>query len=155
MIRRTPHRHASPTALLCALALAGCQLLGPDVPSTDPATVRLVTRLPATGDPAELTAAAVDGDTLALGVAYSGGCNEHDWTLYATRSFTLSTPPRTRLTLVHEDHDDACDAYLQDALRFDLRPALRAWRRDVNGPIELELVVAGSPAEPLRVPATL
>lgn len=56
-------------------------------------------------------------DSLHVKVGYSGGCNDHDFTLrHEVRSDT------TRLWLVHDDGGDTCEAYLYDDLRLYVPP---------------------------------
>lgn len=146
---------ASLAVSLAVLLLAGCELLGPARPSPAPPAVIVTDEAPPPGDPADLRTATLTGDVLMLGVIFAGGCARHAWTLYANTRFTLSTPPVTTLTLVHDAGADRCEALLRETLHFDLGPALARWRRDATGPLLLEIVVEGQAAPPPRIPLTL
>ncbi|NKB70059.1 MAG: hypothetical protein GKR89_23550 [Candidatus Latescibacteria bacterium] len=77
---------------------------------------------PGLHDPFELRGLSIDGYTLSVEVAYSGGCQYHDFQLWATPATTRSQPPGQPLQLTHNANGDACEAYLQETRRFDLAP---------------------------------
>ncbi len=58
--------------------------------------------------------------TLSIRVEYSGGCEDHDFELWASPFFEKSDPPRKRLFIKHEDNGDACRSVIEDTLRHDL-----------------------------------
>ena len=68
------------------------------------------------------TVGTLKSDTLALRVAYGGGCAEHQFRLYGSSTFKESNPAQNRLTLVHDDGGDTCKALISEELRFDLTP---------------------------------
>lgn len=125
-----------------ALALAGCaapQTIGPtlspptqtSVPQiatrqmTEPRPVLLYDEWPSEdfpNDAAQITSASVEDDLLTIKVGYSGGCQPHTFELHAFTAFLLSKPPQGVLHLSHDAHGDACEAYLQESLKFDLTP---------------------------------
>jgi hypothetical protein len=71
----------------------------------------------------------VDGAELVVEVGYSGGCETHDFELcWPDGSFLESYPVQVALQIWHDDHDDPCDAWLYDELRFDLAPLADAYR---------------------------
>jgi hypothetical protein len=76
-----------------------------------------------------MDSAFVDGDFLYLHVNYSGGCRDHEFTLYR-----LPTNPRqeVELMLSHEDNDDMCEAWLSEWLIFSLKPLRLSTTREVT-----------------------
>jgi hypothetical protein len=76
----------------------------------------------AKSDPFELKGGRVEGDVLFLKVAYSGGCQYHEFSLWATQGYEKSLPPRHPLRLTHQANGDGCEAYIEEELRFDLAP---------------------------------
>jgi len=72
-------------------------------------------------DPFALDSVYIDGDILTLEVYYSGGCVEHDFTLFMSPSaFMESYPVQANLYLRHIDHDDACDGYFEVPVGFKI-----------------------------------
>ena len=72
--------------------------------------------------PLEGMQAAIKGDSLVVKVAYSGGCAEHAFDLFAAGPQVRSLPPKQPLMIAHEAHGDACRARIEETLAFDLRP---------------------------------
>ena len=70
----------------------------------------------------ELTAAAIAGDTLAVTVSYSGGCQDHQFTLVASPSFLESDPVQLEVALAHNANGDPCEAWLTEEYLFSLVP---------------------------------
>ncbi|MFC2097398.1 hypothetical protein ACFLSI_03585, partial [Bacteroidota bacterium] len=71
--------------------------------------------LPEIGDQFSIDTAYLYGDFLFMRVGYSGGCNDHDFSMYVL-------PPNPDLMLHHNGHDDFCDAFLMTYLCYDLKP---------------------------------
>lgn len=81
------------------------------------------------GDPFEVAAATVAGDTLTVSVSYGGGCEAHDFALcWPDGTFMESAPVQVDLDLWHDGHDDPCDAYLSEDRALDLTPLKLAWQ---------------------------
>ncbi len=74
----------------------------------------------------------VEGDTLTITVSFSGGCATHDFTLVTAAAFMESDPVMLDAHLIHDGHDDPCEAYLTEHVVFDLTP-LRALYREAYG----------------------
>jgi hypothetical protein len=72
--------------------------------------------------PLEVMQAAIQGDSLVVQVAYSGGCAEHIFELVAAGPQVRSLPPKQPLMIAHEANGDACRARIEETLAFDLRP---------------------------------
>lgn len=64
----------------------------------------------------------ISGDTLKLVVSYSGGCREHEFKLFGSRSILKTNPPQAEIYLSHNHNADPCEAWITQNLKFDLRP---------------------------------
>jgi len=140
-------------ALVWTTALTSCQRqdpLGPDALLHPAAGVHAPVlieqddgrRWPS--DPYALAEASVAGDTLTLRVHFGGGCETHRFALVVTRLFMESDPVQIPATLAHDGRDDACDAVVNETLRFDLTPVRRIYQEAYGaGPATLVLVVDG------------
>lgn len=74
-------------------------------------------------DAFELNSASIQNNRLTLNVSYSGGCVEHDFMLFMSPgAFLESFPVQANLYLRHNGFDDACEAYAQKNIVFDLEP---------------------------------
>lgn len=67
-----------------------------------------------------LNDAAVNGDTITLNVSYSGGCEEHEFTLVISESFVKTEPVGLAAALAHDANNDSCEAFLTEEYIFDL-----------------------------------
>jgi hypothetical protein len=72
--------------------------------------------------PFDVLHAAIQGDSLVVQVAYSGGCATHIFQLAAAGPQVRSLPPKQPLMIAHDADGDACRARIQKTLAFDLRP---------------------------------
>jgi hypothetical protein len=87
-----------------------CATGAPIYPCPSPAEMPL--------DPLTVTHRNIDGDLLTLDVSHSGGCQPHDYSLcYGEHSHS---PASIELFLLHDAHDDACQANFNRTLHFDL-----------------------------------
>ena len=69
------------------------------------------------------------GDSITLDVTYSGGCAEHDLSLYMSpAAFLESYPVQANLYLKHNDNDDACDGLISAEATFNLRVIAEFYR---------------------------
>ena len=75
-----------------------------------------------TGDPHVIQTAKISGNTLVLEVQYGGGCKNHTFKLLAPDAFMESSPVQIHVLLVHDAHDDTCEAWLTETVSFDLTP---------------------------------
>ncbi len=87
----------------------------------------------------------MSGDTLILNVAYSGGCKEHEFSLFASTDFAESYPVQASIYLSHNSNDDRCKALIKEDLRFNLSILKDEYRKlyNDNGPIDLNLFAPG------------
>lgn len=69
-----------------------------------------------------LNTAVIEGDTLKLNVSYSGGCETHQFTLIASKSFLESPSVQLHVSLAHNANGDPCEAYPTEDYHFDLTP---------------------------------
>ena len=72
--------------------------------------------------PLEVMQTAIQGDSLVVLVAYSGGCAEHAFDLVVAGPQVRSLPPKQPLMIAHEANGDACRVRIEETLAFDLRP---------------------------------
>ncbi|UCD37622.1 MAG: hypothetical protein JSW54_12470 [Fidelibacterota bacterium] len=80
---------------------------------------------------------ATANDTLLVYAAYSGGCNEHDFFLFGSSGCDASMLSRIQLVILHDGHEDLCDAWLHRTLRFDLSPIRESQR--YGNPVSLDI----------------
>ncbi len=57
-------------------------------------------------------------------VRYSGGCEDHQFSVYWDGVATKSLPPQMVVNVYHDDRGDTCEAYLSDTVRFDAQELL-------------------------------
>jgi len=97
-----------------------------------------------------LNGAAIVGDALTLNVSYGGGCATHRFTLVASEVFMESFPVQLAVLLAHDANGDACEAWLTEAYRFDLRVIRDRYREAYGrGPGEVVLLLDDAPSGPL------
>lgn len=97
-----------------------------------------------------LNGAAIVGDALTLNVSYGGGCATHRFTLVASEAFMESFPVQLAVLLAHDANGDACEAWLTEAYRFDLRVIRDRYREAYGrGPGEVVLLLDDAPSGPL------
>jgi hypothetical protein len=77
----------------------------------------------ATTDDISVVQSTIEGDLLSLQVFHGGGCAPHDYSLcYEPDSLLEQFPASISLRLLHDAHDDGCEAALGNTLLFDLQP---------------------------------
>jgi hypothetical protein len=69
----------------------------------------------------EITSAEIKADVLTLVVSYSGGCQQHTFTLNGTKNYMKSMPPKLGLFLEHNSNGDSCRELKTETLQFDLK----------------------------------
>ena len=71
----------------------------------------------------------ITGDIITLDITYSGGCNDHDFSLFMSpAAFLESYPVQANLYLRHNGYDDACDALISEEVSFNLRLIAELYR---------------------------
>ena len=89
-----------------------------------------------------LNSAAITDDTLNISVSYSGGCEDHQFTLVVSDTFLESFPVQLHASLTHNANGDTCEAYPTENYRFDLTPIKKMYQtayRQEAGTIILRL----------------
>ncbi|MFN0031098.1 MAG: hypothetical protein ACKVOR_02955 [Flavobacteriales bacterium] len=76
---------------------------------------------PESTDPFSLMSQRISGDTLWLEVQYSGGCEDHIFTLNTHMHWLKTMPPQLNLYVEHDNKDDACRSLVNTQIAFDLR----------------------------------
>jgi hypothetical protein len=69
-----------------------------------------------------LNSATITDDMLNISVSYSGGCEDHQFTLVASDTFLESFPVQLPASIAHNANGDTCEAYPTENYRFDLTP---------------------------------
>lgn len=80
----------------------------------------------------------LDGQSLMVKVAYSGGCNEHFFEVSWDGNYMKSLPPQVNLNLTHVNNDDACRARIEKEFAIDLRKLF------LNTPNNVFLILNGN-----------
>ena len=71
-------------------------------------------------DPFKLQSAVIEGDILKVTVQYSGGHQEHEFTLYWSGISTRSLPPQLPMVLKHDANGDQAEALITRTIEFEL-----------------------------------
>ena len=80
-------------------------------------------------DPFDLEDIEIVGDSITLNITYSGGCEEHCFSLYMTpAAFLESYPVQANLYLRHNSNGDACEALVNESVSFNLRPIAELYK---------------------------
>ena len=82
----------------------------------------------ASRDPYEIINIGLEVDILEINVSYSGGCEEHEFSLFGSSSFKESSPVQMEVVLSHNDNNDPCDGICAEELAFDLSPLKEKWQ---------------------------
>lgn len=69
-----------------------------------------------------LNSTTITDDTLNISVSYSGGCEDHQFTLVVSDTFLESFPVQLHASIAHNANGDTCEAYPTENYRFDLTP---------------------------------
>lgn len=109
----TPANFAT-AALLSALM--ACDNAGPADPDANPCPPGL--------DEFEIVSHEVRGQFARLDIQYSGGCAEHDFTVWWTGLGAPSCPASAAIELQHYANGDSCDTLVTESIWVDLTPTL-------------------------------
>jgi len=72
-------------------------------------------------DPFDMDTVFITGDCLTITLWYSGGCKDHLFSVVELPIWCGTPPvPPPQLLLCHDANKDACEAYLQETVAFDL-----------------------------------
>ena len=67
-----------------------------------------------------INAVTLNGNVLNLNVSYSGGCEDHEFTLIGSKLISKSLPPQRGMSLYHKSNNDSCREFITDDLSFDI-----------------------------------
>ncbi len=76
-----------------------------------------------------LNSATITDDMLNISVSYSGGCEDHRFTLVVSDAFLESLPVQLHASIAHNANGDTCEAYPTDNYRFDLTPIKKMYQK--------------------------
>lgn len=78
--------------------------------------------------------ATVQGDVLCIGVRYSGGCAEHQFSFVVQSPEALGDADWSNVQgmLLHNSNDDACEAMISSKAGIDLMPLKEEFRRQTG-----------------------
>jgi len=62
----------------------------------------------------------IQNEILEIRLTYSGGCAQHQFTLYTAQQYQKSLPPKLPLFLMHDTGGDACREIKQETLLFNI-----------------------------------
>ena len=141
------------TALPLTLLAMGCGAQTTELPSGD--TSQPLQIAPSCADdlptdPFTVQSARVEDDLLALRVAYSGGCEPHDFFVcWRDGSFLETDPVQARLAVFHDAHGDQCEAYLTEERYIDLALLRQAYQSGYgqSGTIVIDIAAGLDSAE--------
>lgn len=74
------------------------------------------------GDNYTVLGTSVNGDVVSIVVQYGGGCETHQFDLFADPRIMKSMPPQQNIVLKHNANGDNCRALITDTVHFDLKP---------------------------------
>jgi hypothetical protein len=80
-------------------------------------------------DPIDVEAISIESGILTVDAGHGAGCETHTYALCYESEWAESDPVQIGLRLLHDGHDDACDAYLSVSLAFDLQPLEEEYER--------------------------
>jgi hypothetical protein len=124
---------------------AGCDsedLQDADTPSGDRVQFVMggLDEAPDSSDPVELRSASFDGSVLKVDVSYSGGCEEHAFTLYSADQMIAIYPPLVYVAIVHDARGDRCEAYISETIDVDMSTLIES----LNSSFGMDLGVQGT-----------
>jgi heat shock protein HslJ len=83
----------------------------------------------------------IDDTHLAITVQYGGGCEEHDFNLFADEIYqSRGGADYVEMMITHNSHNDLCEALITKELIFDMSPLLKKWEStSVNNRLVLNI----------------
>ena len=131
--------------------LAGCdsETLADVDPSLKGGSVQIADFNPADleGDTFELIEARIDGQTLLLDVAYSGGCAEHEFGGLSPSVVILIHPAQLSVYVMHDGNGDLCEAYIRNTVSLDISTLLASH----GGEFDLTVVPVNSNSDDITL----
>ena len=71
-------------------------------------------------DPIEITAVRVEGNTMFIDLNYTGGCEEHTFSVVGSEMISKSLPPIRSVQLIHASKGDQCKKIVEETLIVDI-----------------------------------
>ena len=111
-------------------------------------------------DAYNFNSATIEGDTLTVSVSYGGGCETHEFTLFAEPEF-ISVPGELTMlgiSIAHNANGDMCEAWLTESYDFDLTPIKKKYQEEYRkdaGSIRFGMIADPLVTFPDGVPANL
>ena len=97
------------------------------------------------GDTYTFNSAIIEGDTLTVSVSYGGGCETHEFTLFAEPE--LFPPlagglPMLGISIAHNANGDMCERWVTESYDFDLTPIKNKYQEELGmqGAILLSII---------------
>ena len=96
-------------------------------------------------DAYNFNSATIEGDTLTVSVSYGGGCETHEFTLFAEPDMDDDGPFGTMIgiAIAHNANGDMCQAWLTESYDFDLTPIKKKYQEQYKkdaGSISLGII---------------
>ena len=141
-----------PSILFIAVPFSGLASAAEEAPKIPGLTSSDLNRIKnIKSDPFTLTEASIEGGVLKIGVSYSGGRKDHDFTLYSSGKVKTSAPPQVDLYLKHNAHGDMAEAFIMRTLEFNLaemsKPAVITIHTDHGGKKTVPYGIKSNPFE--------
>ena len=111
-------------------------------------------------DAYNFNSATIEGDTLTVSVSYGGGCETHEFTLFAEPEFIPVPGELTMLgiSIAHNSNLDMCEAWLTESYDFDLTPIKKKYQEQYKkdaGSIRFGMIADPLVTFPAGVPTNL
>ncbi len=74
----------------------------------------------APSDPIEITAVRIEGNTMFIDMNYTGGCEEHTFSVVGSEMISKSLPPIRSVQLIHSAKGDQCKKLVEETLIVDI-----------------------------------
>lgn len=70
-------------------------------------------------------------DSLILSLSYSGGCENHTFSLYTNALLAKSLPPKINMRLIHKDNNDKCRDLIRKTVSFSLKNLHEIYNKNI------------------------
>ena len=87
-------------------------------------SVEIVKSYPKDNNAVDIKNVKIDKNIMTLEVEYSGGCEDHNFSLLSNRMMKKSLPPQMVLFLKHDSNNDNCRQLINTKIQFNLSEAL-------------------------------
>ena len=99
------------------------------------------------GDTYTFNSAIIEGDTLTVSVSYGGGCETHEFTLFAEPEFIPGPDGSTMLgiSIAHNANGDPCQRWVTESYDFDLTSIKKKYQAEFEMEGTIRLLIAADP----------